>query len=319
MTEHPSLSSDTALSSARRTLQIESQALQDLSARLDDSFAQVVALLLACRGRVVVSGIGKTGHVARKIAATLASTGTPAFFVHAAEAVHGDLGMITRDDVLIAISYSGSGQELLTILPVARRMGAKLVAITGNPQSSWPRWPTCTWTPASRRSLPAEPGAHSQHHRRAGPGRCAGRRLPGGARLRPAGLRPLASRRRAGSPPADACARRDAPGRRPAHRSHWHAGPAGAQDHVRQGHGHDRGGRRRRPPAGIFTDGDLRRLIASQGDIRGLAVDDGMTRSPRSIGPTRWPWKRRSRWTNFDSITCWCSTAMAPARRAAHA
>ena len=91
--------------------------------------------LLACRGRVVVSGIGKTGHVARKIAATLASTGTPAFFVHAAEAVHGDLGMITRDDVLIAISYSGSGQELLTILPVARRMGAKLVAITGNPQS----------------------------------------------------------------------------------------------------------------------------------------------------------------------------------------
>ncbi|MFP3758555.1 SIS domain-containing protein, partial [Cupriavidus sp. SIMBA_020] len=86
-----------------------------------------------CRGRVVVSGIGKTGHVARKIAATLASTGTPAFFVHAAEAVHGDLGMITRDDVLIAISYSGSGQELLTILPVVRRMGASLVAITGNP------------------------------------------------------------------------------------------------------------------------------------------------------------------------------------------
>lgn len=134
MTDHPTTSSETALASARRTLQIESQGILDLSARLDDSFAQVVAMLLACRGRVVVSGIGKTGHVARKIAATLASTGTPAF-VHAAEAVHGDLGMITRDDVLIAISYSGSGQELLTILPVARRMGAGLVAITGNPQS----------------------------------------------------------------------------------------------------------------------------------------------------------------------------------------
>lgn len=135
MTDHPTTSSETALASARRTLQIECQGLLDLSARLDDSFTQTVAMLLACRGRVVVSGIGKTGHIARKIAATLASTGTPAFFVHAAEAVHGDLGMITQDDVLIAISYSGSGQELLTILPVARRMGAKLVAITGNPQS----------------------------------------------------------------------------------------------------------------------------------------------------------------------------------------
>ncbi len=135
MTDHPTTTSETALASARRTLQIESQGILDLSARLDDSFARVVEMLLACRGRVVVSGIGKTGHIARKIAATLASTGTPAFFVHAAEAVHGDLGMITRDDVLIAISYSGTAQELLTILPVARRMGAGLVAITGNPQS----------------------------------------------------------------------------------------------------------------------------------------------------------------------------------------
>ena len=99
---------------------------------------------------MVVSGIGKTGHVARKIAATLASTGTPAFFVHAAEAVHGDLGMITRDDVLIAISYSGSGQELLTILPVARRMGAA----GGDHRQSAVRAGLAgrrTWTPASRR------------------------------------------------------------------------------------------------------------------------------------------------------------------------
>src|SRR5690606_14159603 len=135
MTDHLLPSGGTAIDSARRTLRIEAQAIADLSARLDDSFTRVVDMLLACRGRVVVSGIGKTGHIARKIAATFASTGTPAFFVHAAEAVHGDLGMITKDDVVIAISYSGAGQELLTILPVARRMGAKLVAITGNPQS----------------------------------------------------------------------------------------------------------------------------------------------------------------------------------------
>src|SRR3546814_757700 len=135
MTDHPPSSAGAALESARRTLQIEAQAITDLSARLDDSFTRVVDMLMACRGRVVVSGIGKTGHIARKIAATFASTGTPAFFVHAAEAIHGDLGMITRDDVLIAVSHSGSGQELLTILPVARRMGAGLVAITGNPAS----------------------------------------------------------------------------------------------------------------------------------------------------------------------------------------
>src|SRR5690606_12323683 len=139
MTDHPPSPSGAALESARRTLHIEAQAIADLSARLDDSFARVVDMLLACRGRVVVSGIGKTGHIARKIAATLASTGTPAFFVHAAEAIHGDLGMITRDDVLIAISHSGSGQELLTILPAARRMGAGLVAITGNPASELAR------------------------------------------------------------------------------------------------------------------------------------------------------------------------------------
>src|SRR5690606_39035429 len=127
MTDHPTPSGGTANDSARRTLRIEAQAIADLSARLDDNFTRVVDMLLACRGRVRVSGLGTPGHIARKIAATFASTGTPAFFVHAAEAIHGDLGMITRDDVLIAVSHSGSGQELLTILPVARRMGAGLV------------------------------------------------------------------------------------------------------------------------------------------------------------------------------------------------
>ena len=144
-----------------------------------------MALLLACRGRVVVSGIGKTGHVARKIAATLASTGTPAFFVHAAEAVHGDLGMITRDDVLIAISYSGSGQELLTILPVARRMGAKLVAITGNPQSELASLADVHLDASVAQEACPLNLAPTASTTAALAGRCAGRRLPGGARLRP--------------------------------------------------------------------------------------------------------------------------------------
>ena len=99
-------------------------------------FANAVNLLLACAGRVVVSGMGKSGHVARKIAATLASTGTPAFFVHPAEAVHGDLGMVTRDDVFVAFSNSGETDELLTIVPILKRQGARLVAITGNAGSS---------------------------------------------------------------------------------------------------------------------------------------------------------------------------------------
>jgi len=128
-----------ALQLARETLMIESDAIlalnERLAANLDDSFVRAVELLLNCQGRVVVSGIGKSGHIARKIAATFASTGTPAFFVHAAEAAHGDLGMVTSDDVFIAISYSGEAGELLSVMPLIKRMGAQLIAITGNPDS----------------------------------------------------------------------------------------------------------------------------------------------------------------------------------------
>lgn len=140
-TKSPKLSFDPkrALQLASATLAIEADAIQALNHRLstetDDSFSRAVGLLLNCRGRVVVSGIGKSGHIARKIAATFASTGTPAFFVHAAEAAHGDLGMVTTDDVFIAISYSGEAGELLSVMPVVKRMGAHLIAITGNPQS----------------------------------------------------------------------------------------------------------------------------------------------------------------------------------------
>lgn len=120
---------------ARRVLSIEAEAVQALAGQLDETFTRAVDLILASPGRVIVSGIGKTGHIGRKFAATLASTGTPAYFVHAAEAAHGDLGMITADDVLVAISYSGSSEELLKIVPLVKRQGAHLIALTGNPDS----------------------------------------------------------------------------------------------------------------------------------------------------------------------------------------
>ncbi|MES2563225.1 MAG: KpsF/GutQ family sugar-phosphate isomerase [Pseudomonadota bacterium] len=125
-----------AIAIARDVLEIEARAITDLIARLDESFMQAVRVVMACRGRVVVSGMGKSGHIARKIASTLASTGTPAFFVHPAEASHGDLGMITRDDVMIGLSNSGESAELLMIVPLLKRQGAKLIALTGDAASS---------------------------------------------------------------------------------------------------------------------------------------------------------------------------------------
>ena len=125
-----------ALDLAREVLQIEAAAISALTQRIDDTFLHALNIILACDGRVIVSGMGKSGHIARKIAATLSSTGTPAYFVHPAEASHGDLGMITAHDVFIALSYSGESQELLTIVPVIKRQGAKLITLTGNPQSS---------------------------------------------------------------------------------------------------------------------------------------------------------------------------------------
>jgi len=243
-------------------------------------------MLLACRGRVVVTGIGKTGHIARKIAATFASTGTPAFFVHAAEAVHGDLGMITQDDVVIAVSYSGAGQELLTILPVARRMGAKLVAITGNPQSELALLadvhldgsvaqeacplnlaPTASTTAAlalgdalAVACLEAR-GFGPQDFARSHPGGALGRRLLTHVRdvMRQGNALPIVL---AGTPVSQALEVMSAKG----------MGMTVVTDAQHR-------------PLGIFTDGDLRRLIARHGDIRSLTVEAGMTRSPRSINP----------------------------------
>ena len=128
-----------ALDLARRVLAIEADAVRALADRLEDRFAQAVELINGRSGRVVVSGIGKSGHIARKIASTLASTGTPAYFVHPAEASHGDLGMVESGDVFIAISYSGSSAELVEIVPQVKRRGAKLIAITGKPDSTLAR------------------------------------------------------------------------------------------------------------------------------------------------------------------------------------
>jgi arabinose-5-phosphate isomerase len=282
----PDLSPDTALASARRTLRIEALALHDLEARLDGNFSRVVELILKCRGRVVVSGIGKTGHIARKVAATLASTGTPAFFLHAAEAVHGDLGMITPDDVLVAISYSGAGEELLTILPVARRMGAQLVAMTGNPASE----------------LARQADVHLD--------------VSVAQEACPMNLAPTASTTAAlalGDALAVACLEARGFGPEDFARSH----PGGAlgrrllthvRDVMRQGDALPRvqpeatlsraleemSAKRmgmtvivdaRNKPLGIFTDGDLRRLIERHGDIRGLKISDGMTRAPHTVPP----------------------------------
>lgn len=120
-------------------LAIEADAVRALIERLDEGFLAAVSLILGRRGRVVVSGIGKSGHIARKVASTLASTGTPAYFVHPAEASHGDLGMVQAEDVFIGISHSGESEELLAIVPLIKRQGAKLIAITGNSQSTLAR------------------------------------------------------------------------------------------------------------------------------------------------------------------------------------
>ena len=133
------INAEQALSLARKTFEIEAAAVLDLAARIGDEFVQAVGLMVACPGRVVVMGMGKSGHIGRKIAATLASTGTPAMFVHPAEASHGDLGMIQAADVVLAISNSGESEELIAILPVLSRLGVALIALTGGRQSTLAR------------------------------------------------------------------------------------------------------------------------------------------------------------------------------------
>ena len=133
------LTSNELVALAGEVLDIESRAVEALRGRLNESFAAACRLCLETEGRVVVTGMGKSGHIGHKIAATLASTGTPSFFVHPAEASHGDLGMITAQDLLLAVSYSGETDEVVTILPVVKRLGARMVSMTGNPNSTLAR------------------------------------------------------------------------------------------------------------------------------------------------------------------------------------
>jgi len=286
MKNTPSPTPSDAIASARRTLGIEVNALQALRDRLDDSFSRAVSMVLACRGRVVVSGIGKSGHIAKKIAATLASTGSPAFFMHGAEAIHGDLGMLTPQDVVLAISYSGTASELLTVLSVARRMGVPLIAMTGNPQSELAAnadlhldvhveheacplglAPTASTTATlalgdaiAVACLEAR-GFSAEDFARSHPGGALGRRL----------LTLVSDVMRSG--PALPIVHADTPI------------PQALEEMSRKGMGMtivvDCG----RSPIGIFTDGDLRRLIAARGDIRPLTVADGMSPHPKTVAP----------------------------------
>ncbi len=124
------------IAKGKRVLKVEAQALQDIEQYINQDFDNACQLIYQCKGRIIVIGMGKSGHIGNKIAATLASTGTPAFFVHPGEASHGDLGMITRDDVVMCISNSGETSEVLSIIPVIKRIGAKMISLTGNPEST---------------------------------------------------------------------------------------------------------------------------------------------------------------------------------------
>lgn len=280
------LSSRDILASAHRTLATEIAALQGLNDRLDDSFVQAVGRILSCPGRVVVTGIGKSGHVGKKIAATLASTGTPAFFMHAAEAIHGDLGMLTAQDIVLAISYSGQAQELITVLSVARRLGAPLIAMTGHPRSELAQnadihlnvhveHEACPLNLAPTASTTATlalgdaiavacleaRGFSREDFARSHPGGALGRQLLTFVRdiMRQGDALPVVQE----STPI------------PQALQHMSAKSMGMVIIVNA----------RREPIGIFTDGDLRRLIEKHGDIRQLTVADGMTRHPKTVSP----------------------------------
>ncbi|MDY0309905.1 MAG: KpsF/GutQ family sugar-phosphate isomerase [Castellaniella sp.] len=286
MHAHPQPSAEAIRASADRTFGIEIQALQALQGRIDARFVQAVDLILGCSGRIVVTGIGKSGHIARKIAATLASTGTPAFFMHAAEAIHGDLGMLTGQDILLAISYSGSAQELITIISVAKRMGTRIIALTGHAESELASnadltldaavdqeacplnlAPTASTTAAlvlgdaiAVACLEAR-GFNREDFARSHPGGALGRRL----------LTSVADIMRRGA--ALPCV---APGTLIPDALTEMSSKGMGMTIVLEG----------KRPVGLFTDGDLRRMIAQHGDIRTLPVSAGMSRHPRSITAT---------------------------------
>jgi arabinose-5-phosphate isomerase len=286
MTKLGNLDSRQALEAGRRVLEIEARAVHELADRLDENFVRAAEIVFSCKGRVVVSGIGKSGHIARKIASTLASTGTPAFFVHPADASHGDLGMVTRDDVMIALSNSGESGELLMIVPLIKRMGGKLIAMTGNPNSSLAREadvhldanvveeacslglaPTASTTAALALgdalavTLLEARGFGKEDFARSHPGGSLGRRL----------LTHVHDVMRTGD-----------------------AIPSVTQtasfaeailEVSRKGMGMTAVTRDAKRVVGIFTDGDLRRALEKWGDLRTKDLSNLMTPNPRVVRP----------------------------------
>ncbi len=282
----PALNAQRVVSLAQETLHIEAQALNAMAARVGNDFVKATELLLACTGRVVVMGMGKSGHVGRKIAATLASTGTPAMFVHPAEASHGDLGMITTADVVLGISNSGESEELTAILPLIKRMGVAMIAMTGRPQSALGQHadvvldtsvdkeacphnlaPTASTTAqlamgdALAVSLLDARGFKADDFARSHPGGALGRKL----------LTLVSDIMRSGNavPKVTADTKLMALMQEISAKGLGACAVVDAQDHV----------------LGIFTDGDLRRLIeqGTSGDLRELKAADVMKVQPRTL------------------------------------
>jgi len=282
------LNADTVIATGRRVIEVERDALDALTTHIDGRFVEACRRLLACQGRVVVTGMGKSGHIGGKIASTLASTGTPAFFVHPGEASHGDLGMITRQDAVIAVSYSGETSELLTILPLIKRLNVSLISLTGKPGSTLARnadvhldvgiakeacslnlAPTASTTAtlamgdALAVALLEARGFTPDDFALSHPGGSLGRRLL----LKVADLMHSDERLPRVAPDAslrDALLEMTQKG----------LGMTAIVD--AQGH-----------PLGVFTDGDLRRVLDGGVDIRHAAISEVMTRGGRSIDPDR--------------------------------
>ena len=269
---------------ARKTFEIEAAAVLSLASRVGSEFAQAVHIMLACRGRVVVMGMGKSGHIGRKIAATFASTGTPALFVHPAEASHGDLGMITAQDVVLAISNSGESAEFTAILPVLSRQGVPLVAITGGAQSTLARQaqvtldssvaqeacplnlaPTASTTvqlaigDALAVALLDARGFKEEDFARSHPGGALGRKL----------LTHVSDVMRRGDqfPSVALDASFSELMREVSTKGLGSSAVVNASGHV----------------LGIFTDGDLRRLVETGVDLRSLKASDVMHANPRTV------------------------------------
>ena len=270
---------------ARRVLEIESAAVARLADRLNEDFDRAIDLLVGCRGRIVVTGMGKSGLVCQKIAATFSSTGCPSYFMHPAEAVHGDLGMIVAGDVLLAVSNSGETEEIVRLLELVRRLGARIVALSGNPESTLARHAdvhldvsvdqeACSWDliPTASTTATLAMGdalAVASYERRGFSPQDFARFHPGGRLARK--LLPVSALMHAGDelPRVSRGAALD----------------AAVKEMSDKGLGMtcvvDEGGRL----DGVLTDGDLRRrMLATPRPMAGT-IDDAMTRSPSTIGP----------------------------------